>query len=382
MRRRSWPGLRRLVVWMMLGWSAATLAPAIAADDAAAQPMRIVGYVSDRDPLPAIDASKLDALNFAFARVDPRHRVFLPHEATAARLRRIVELRRHNPRLKVLLSIGGWGAGNFSEAAASPTARRRFARTAVALLQRFDLDGLDIDWEYPAHPGPGISHRPEDRDTFPLLLQAVRRALDREAGRSGRHYLLTIAAADGEGARGLDIERIVPLLDWINLMTYDFYGSQSTHTGHHAGLHRAASAAPGSRNTEQAVDEFLAAGVPARKLHVGAAFYGKIFTDVEPANSGLSQPYRGDVEFVAWHRIRNEFLADAGFERHWDDTAQAAWLWDASARRMVSYEDPQALRAKVRFAKARGLGGVMYWEHDQDDGEMLLDIVRETLVEP
>ena len=115
---------------------------------------------------------------------------------------------------------------------------------------------------------------------------------------------------------------------------------------------------------------------------MGAAFYGKIFTDVEPANSGLSQPYRGDVEFVAWHRIRNEFLAGAGFERHWDDTAQAAWLWDASARRMVSYEDPQALRAKVRFAKARGLGGVMYWEHDQDDGEMLLDIVRETLVEP
>ena len=382
MRKRRRPGLRRLVVWMILGWCAAAIAPASAAVPEAAPRMRIVGYVSDRDPLPAIDARKLDAVNFAFAHVNPRHDVFLPHEATAGRLRRIVELRRHNPRLKVLLSIGGWGAGNFSEAAASPTARRRFARTAVALLQRFDLDGLDIDWEYPAHPGPGISHRPEDRDTFPLLLQAVRRALDREAGHSGRRYLLTIAAADGEGARGLDIGRIVPLLDWINLMTYDFHGSQSTHTGHHAGLHRAGSAAPASRTTEQAVDEFLAAGVPARKLHVGAAFYGKIFNDVEPGNSGLGQTFRGEVEFVAWHRIRNEFLADAAFERHWDDTAQAAWLWDGSTRRMLSYEDPQALRAKVRFARARGLGGVMYWEHDQDDGEMLLDIVRETLAEP
>lgn len=344
--------------------------------------MKVVGYVSDRDPLPAISAGKLDALNFAFARVNPAHEVYLPRAETGARLERIVALRKANPRLRVLLSIGGWGAGNFSEAAATAEARQRFADTAVALLQRYDLDGLDVDWEYPAHPGPGISHRPEDRQTFPLLLQALRSALDRASGDSGRRYLLTIAAADGRAARGLDFARIVPLLDWINLMTYDFYGEGSPHTGHHAGLHASASVPARERDTEQAVDAFLRAGVPAAKLHVGMAFYGKLFSGVEPGNDGLGQPHDGQVRFVSYARIKREFLASDAFRRHWDAQAQAAWLWDPEGRRMVSYEDPRALRAKVRFAKAKGLGGAMYWEHDQDDDEALLDVALKAIARP
>lgn len=354
-------------------------APAAVAHEAGS---RVVGYVMDREPMPAISAHKLDAVVFSFALVGPAHAVHFPRPGMAARLEQLVALRKDNPRLQVLLAIGGWGADHFSEAAATENGRLVFARTAAAMVRKHDLDGLDIDWEYPTLPGPGISHAPADRANFPLLLKAVRDALDALSVRTGKRYALTIAAADGEAARGLDLPRIVPLVDAIHLMTYDFHGSLGGGTGHHAGLLRSARAGDDDRTTERAIDEFLAAGVPPRKLLVGMAFYGKRFTGVAPGNDGLYQPFDGEVSFLSWREIRNDWLPRDGFVRHWDAQAQAAWLWNATTREFVSYEDPEAIRAKARFARERGLGGVMYWQHDQDDGEHLLDIAREALAAP
>lgn len=351
------------------------------ADEAAKQgTYRIIGYVADGPMLPPISPDKLDVINFAFAQVNPQHEVFLPKDTAAASLAGLVKLRERNPQLKIVLSIGGWGAGNFSEAAASDSARTRFADTAVELVRRHDLDGLDIDWEYPAHPGPGISHSPADKPNFTRLLQTVRAKLDDlEKVNAGREYLLTIAAADGEAARGLEIKKIAAILDWINLMTYDFYGSLTPTTGHHAGLYRSPVAPAHSRTTVQAVDEFLAAGTPPRKLQIGVAFYGRTFGDVAAGREGLQQPFGSDGGFVSWQEIAEKYLDRNGFQRHWDEQAQAAWLWNPVTRRMISYDDPQALRAKAGFVRDRGLGGIMYWEQRQDPQEQLLDVLNEEL---
>ncbi len=341
---------------------------------------RIIGYVMDGETLPKISARKLDVINFAFAQVNPQHEVFLPKETAARSLDGLVALRRENPDLKILLSIGGWGADHFSEAALTEASRKRFADTAVELVRRHDLDGLDIDWEYPAHPGPGISHRPEDRRNFTLMLKALRGTLD-ELGRAtgDRHYLLTIAAADGEAARGLELKRIAPLLDWINLMTYDFYGSLTRTTGHHAALHRSRTASADARTTDKAVDEFLRGGVPARKINIGVAFYGRTFGDVTDAQYGLHQRFGSDGGFVSWQQIQRDHTPRQGYERHWDEAAQSAWLWNPQTRRMISYDDPQALRAKAAFVRERELGGVMYWEQRQDPDEQLLDVLVDAL---
>lgn len=368
------------------GWRALACLAFLALGQAHASPVeddghryRVIGYVSDARELPPISARKLDVINFAFAHVNEAHEVFLSGETAPASLAHLVKLRETNPALRIVLSVGGWGAGHFSEAALTDAARARFAETAVELVRRHDLDGVDIDWEYPAHPGPGISHRPEDKANFTLLLEALRARLDalgREQG--GRAYLLTIAAADGEAARGLEMQRIAAVLDWINLMTYDFHGSLTPTTGHHAGLH-ASPAVPGARTTAQAVEEFLAGGVPPRKINVGLAFYGRTFDEVEPGRDGLGQPFHRGGGYVSWQRIAAEHLHGGVFARHWDDAAQAAWLWDPQQRRMISYEDPQALRAKVAYVREKGLGGVMYWEQNQDPDETLLDVVRAAL---
>lgn len=388
MQHSWWRLASTLLSACLLAACVTTKSTTAASTQAASTQPRIVGYVSDAKVLPPISAHKLDVINFAFATVTPAHDVVFPRPTAPASLRTLTALRERNPALRIVLSIGGWGAGNFSEAAFDDASRERFARTAVALVQQHDLDGVDIDWEYPAHPGPGISHRPEDRQNFPRMLRAVRTQLDAlSKTRQGRRYLLTIAAADGEAARGLELARIAPLLDWINLMTYDFHGSGTQNTGHHAGLHPSTSAPAGSRNAVQAVDEFIAAGVPARKLHLGLAFYGRRFGDVTPANDGLYQRYGSGGGYVNWSQIRRDYLGmdgagKDGYVRHWDAQAQSAWLWNPAERRLISYDDPQALRAKAAYVRERGLGGVMYWEQSTDPDEELLDVVRDALLAP
>lgn len=369
-----------------LGMCLVGLAALAAASTAMASPSgqpRLIGYLFDRDaPLPVVDAGRLDTVVYSFAVVDAAHRVHLPREGMGERLSQFAARREGVARADVLLAIGGWGADHFSEAAATAQARRVFAATAAALVRKHDLDGLDIDWEYPALPGPGISHSPADRANFPLLLQALRDALDALSAQTGRRYQLTIAAADGEAARGLDLPRIVPLVDAIHLMTYDFFGTGSARTGHHAGLYRSAGAhGADDRDTTRAVDEFLAAGVPPHKLVPGMAFYGKKFTATTADNAGLHQPFTGEVGFVTWRELQQQGLpGKGGFARHRDPQAQATWLWNPGTREFISYEDPEAIRAKAAYARMRGLGGVMFWELGGDDeAGTLLDAAHQGL---
>jgi len=343
-----------------------------------ASPFHIVGYVVDDARAPDITPGKLDVVNFAFAKVDPQHRVFLPSATAPDNLRQLVALRARQPSLRIVLSVGGWGAGNFSEAVHDAAARTTFIDSALALLRQYDLDGLDIDWEYPTLPGPGISHRPEDRHDFTLLLQALRQRLDAESkAQGGRAYLLTIAAAEGEFAQGLELPLIARSLDWINLMTYDFYGSLTPTTGHHAGLAPTPGAPAGARNAQAAVEEYLAAGVPASKIHLGVAFYGRRFGDVVPANHGLLQKFGSDGGFISWRDIANTRLGQADWTRHWDADAQAPTLWNAHTHQFITYDDPQSLRAKIDYVRRKGLGGIMYWEYRQDRDEELLDVLVE-----
>jgi chitinase len=352
-----------------------------ASEPADAGRLRVIGYIADGERVPAVSAHKLDVINFAFAQVGEDHAIHLDSPTAAAALRALTALRTDNPRLQVLVSVGGWGGDHFSEAAASAEARAVFAASAAELVRRHDLDGIDLDWEYPTLPGPGISHSPADRVNFTAMLQAVRTQLDALGDTHGRRYLLTIAAADGEAADGMELARIAPLLDFINLMTYDFYNALSTSTGHHAALHGSAGGPREARTTARAVQEFLDAGVPAAKLNVGVAFYGRVFEGVARERNGLHQPFTSDGGFLTWRELLSTRIDSNGYRRHWDAAAQAPYLWNPGTASFISYEDPASLRAKAAYVRELGLGGLMYWEHRQDHDEQLLDVIRSALDE-
>lgn len=335
---------------------------------------RVIGYAVDWNAAQDSQVRQIDTLIFAFARlVDGR--VTLDEPGTA-KLRKLVALKAVNPRLKVVISVGGWGVGGFSEAASSAEERSRFADSAAELIAANAADGLDVDWEYPGHGESGIRSSPRDRANFTLLLQAIRTSLDRvgagHAGTGAGHYTLSIAAADGPFASGIDIAAVAPLLDWFNLMTYDFVNSMTPTTGHHTGLHPAASAPADARTTDRAVKQFLAAGVPSQKLVIGAVFYGREFADVQAQGRGLYQhygKYRGEHP---WPQLKADYIGKQGYVRYWDADAQAPWLWNAQTRHFISYDDAQSIAAKAAYVKAQHLGGIMYWEQTLDpQGELL-----------
>jgi hypothetical protein len=198
-----------------------------------AQTYKIIGYVRGRAEINAISAEKLTHINYAFAKVNPLGVIDFEDRDAPAHLAQLQALKARNPQLKLIVSVGGWGADFFSDAALTDASRCRFAMSAVDLIKRYALDGIDLDWEYPGQPGPGIGFRAEDKENFTLLLKTVREELDRLGEARRRKYTLSIASAGGKYFEHTEMNRLHVYLDWINVMSYDLSGGWSPGAGHH-----------------------------------------------------------------------------------------------------------------------------------------------------
>lgn len=344
-------------------------------DVAPERKFRIIGYVRGVADIQAVGAKKLTHINYAFAQVSPEGAMVFNNADAPSHLARLQALKAKNPDLKILVSVGGWGADHFSDAALTEESRAKFARSAVEMLERYSLDGIDLDWEYPGDPGPGIKFRAEDKQNFTLLLKAFREHLDALSDQRGRkgfdRFTLTIASSANRYFERTEMDRLHRYLDWINVMTYDFAGSWSKTTGHHTPLRRSDAAPPDAAATDTFIMQHLRAGIPPRKIVVGVAFYGRSWRGVVGENNGLYQPFEAYDLDLPYSRIAAEYLPS--FQRHWDYGAKAPFLWDPASRRFVTYDDPRSLREKTKFIRYHRLGGAMYWEHSHDPAEVLLD---------
>ena len=345
---------------------------------------RIIAYVfGNRADIGRINAWKLTHINYAFGLVNEAGEAFLREPEASWDLAQLQALKAKNPDLKLLVSIGGWGADNFSDAALTDESRRKFTASLMTMLRRYALDGIDLDWEYPGQPGPGIKYRPEDKQNFTLLLQMLRRELDalsNQRGLSGNdRYALTIATSGGEQYfANTEMSVLHQYVDWINIMTYDFSGAWSEKTAHHSNLWPSLW---GGNSSVAYVKRHLDAGIPSRKLVLGVPFYGRGWTGVNPANKGMNQPYEGKAieGLLGYGRLLAESIDKNGFEHHWDPEAKAPYLWNPQSRTVIVYDDPQSLLEKTRYIKRNGLGGVMYWEHSHDPDELLLNVLYTNL---
>lgn len=338
----------------------------------------IVGYVFPRGDELGVDpaaAAKLTHLNLAFVPIEGGKLVDGPQ--TAAHLARLRALRDVHPKLKLLVSVGGWlGSGGFSDIAASPAARTTFVTSALAFLDRHALDGLDVDWEYPGLPGSGNRHRPQDRENFSALLRELRAGLDAGAARGGRARLLTIAAGASDSYLShVEPGKVAAACDLVHLMTYDFRVPEAgDQAGHHTNL-RAPAVPADQLSAERVVRSFLAAGMPASRLTLGVPFYGRAWRgvrrDAEGLHSGKPAPA---LDVSNWPAI-DKLSRRRDWVREWDEAAQAPFLWNAAECGFVSYDDPRSLALKARFVRENGLAGLMFWELHGDPGGVLLDVL-------
>ncbi len=333
----------------------------------------IIGYVFGSKPVdPAtIDAKRLTHINYAFADVvDNQVQSYLAHDEE--NYKALHSLKTINPNLKILVSLGGWGKSNgFSDAALTEESRATFVESAIDYLEANQLDGIDIDWEYPAQPGAGNINRPEDTQNFTLLLRDLRTALDQVGERDQTHYLLTIATAANERYLSLtEMDKAQEYLDFINIMTYDFAGDWSDTTAHQANLYPSIAGTGSSISASESVDLGGRGIIKIEKLVLGVPFYGRYWTGIDSTNFGLDQPSTGGSG-VGYHEILS-YLDDGQYQRYWDEAAKAPYLYEPSTQKFLTYDDPETLGYKAAFIQEKGMAGAMYWQNGSDTTGTLL----------
>ncbi len=339
----------------------------------AQHPLAVIGYYAGRPT--AIDSfptRELTHVIFSFCHLKG-NKLFVDNARSAMTIRKLVALKATHPGLKVILSLGGWGGcKTCPDAFSTPEGRAEFARSVKQVLSEYRADGIDLDWEYPALANvPGYAFYPEDKDHFTDLVLSLRKAL-------GKNKEISFAAGGFTEylKTSIDWKKVAPLVDYINLMTYDLVNGYATVTGHHTPLY---STSQQVESTDHAVRYLDSIGVPPYKLVIGMAFYGRIFKDVDSLNHGLYRP----CEFmrgVSYREQASYLSADSGWSYHWDSVAQAPWSYNAQRRLLASYDDTASIRLKTLYALHKKLGGVMFWQLTDDRffSGGLLDVIDRT----
>ena len=300
-------------------------------------------YAGKRDvPLP--DPTYLTHINYAFAHVNDTFdglRIENPR-----RLRKVVGLKRKKRDLKVILSVGGWGSGNFSEMAADSALRWHFCEDCRKTVRRFRLDGIDIDWEYPGSSVARISSSPDDTHNYTLLMHDLRKAL-------GPDKILSQATVCE--AKFIDFAEVDPYVSYTNAMTYDLGNPPY----HNSPLYWSEYVNPHSMPVDDGIKAHLASGIPPEKLVMGLAFYG---------HRAKGFPRR--VHMSKAH------LLD-GYTYRWDEKALVPYMTsDETGELVLGFENEKSLRAKCRYILEKGLLGAMYWsyEGDTEDGDLRKEV--------
>ncbi|KAF8938088.1 hypothetical protein BGZ58_001602 [Dissophora ornata] len=417
-------------------FSLATVAVAVATvcaapvEKRAADNKNVVGYwVPWGDvPVAALDMTKYTHINYGFAvlwkgAANPTDITF-DRYYDGTPMNALVQ-RGNQYGVPILMSIGGWtGSQTFSTVAADPTLRKTFINNAMVFVRNntlpsyadtpdgWNMDGIDIDWEYPGRAGAICNtYSPQDAANYLQLLKELRAQMDLEFPTTHKYLTAAVRVQPFDDATGnpmADVSAYVPYLDWISIMAYDIMGSWSNTTGGNAPFNTPSP--PGDPYSfVQAVNSWKSAGWPVDKMVVGTAFYGRSLTSTVDMNAQnpltmyaphtATTPKGGpsdtnDVNFYCnegavysglwkWKELRGSVLTGgpttpaAGWIRHWDAETQTPWLFRSSDDTFISYDDIQSLTIKVNYVQQQGIRGVMLWDMSYDYNGELISVLNQ-----
>ena len=268
------------------------------------------------------------------------------------------------------------GSGPFSEVSKNETNRHIFIRSAVKFLRKWNFDGLDLDWEFPAKREGSCA---EDKMYFSFLVREIREAFYIEAMENRKEQMLLSTAVSAEKftiLNAYEIENIVPHIDFINLMSYDYHGSWDRKLGHNSPLYTAQSDTLDNHRLtiDWSVRLYLTLGVPLEKLIVGIPFYGRSFTlksskerafGSECSGDGKSGEFTRENGFLAYGFEICKYIDKENWTRVWSKDHQAPFAYKQN--QWVGYDDELSIKIKVDYIKKYCLGGAMIWTIDLDD---------------
>lgn len=313
--------------------------------------------------------AQLDQVIFSFLHLKGNELSFDEKEDSTS-LSYLTSLKKQNPDLEVLVSLGGWGGcETCSEVFSTEKGREDFAQSVKEILQNFNADGIDLDWEYPAVENfPGHAYKPEDKQNFTALVTVLRETL-------GEDYEISFAAPgfDEFIQNSVEWEKVMPLMDNLNLMSYDMVHGGSPSTGHHTSLY---STTDQEMSADYSLKYLDSIGVPKEKIVLGSAFYARVWEEVDSINNGLAQP--GKFKEAVLFRDLDAYQEEhPGFKRYYDTIAQAPYLYNAEKGLFATFDDSLSIATKTKYALENGLGGIMFWQLSGDKSEQgLLDVIN------
>ncbi|EME40351.1 glycoside hydrolase family 18 protein [Dothistroma septosporum NZE10] len=341
-----------------------------------------------------IQATELTHLHYAFAGIDNKTgAAYLTDEFADIQkqypgdnnktgdlygnLKQIYQLKKTNRNMKTLLSIGGWNLRTyFAPALANAAGRAKFAKTSVQLLADLGFDGLDIDWEYPN----STKEAGDLVDTCRLFRQELD-DYSRNATGGQYRFLLTLAVPAGpDHFKYFDVPGLLPYVDLINLMAYDYQGSFSNHSGHNSNMYKSQTNPKSTDfDTQTPIDYYLGAGWPRERFNLGMPIYGRSFANTAGPGTKFTNATDGSWEPGVWDYKVLPLNGTLVSPVYHDDTIIASWCYSNRTRYMVSYDDPTVAKMKAQYINTHQLGGAMWWEtsgdHPLNDSRSLIRTV-------
>lgn len=351
----------RCLIWMFIG---ALFCTSAAADTARPRFSFIAYYSGNATDIDRYNVQSLTHLIYSFALLKNNQLHVSP--AAGSILKKLVSLKKKNPQLKVALAFGGYGGcKTCSNVFAVDANRKAFAQSVLAILQQYRLDGIDIDWEYPAiDEGPaGHPWSPADKQTFTELIKVLRATL-------GNRYELSFAAGVFPKYlyHSIEWQQVMPLVDRVHLMSYDMVNRRSPFTGHHAALYSTSFQAISIDNTIRFLDSLR---IARNKVVIGAAFYARTYKVADTNNNGLNRPAVFDG-FAVYKTYQQRFSVANGFTSYWDETAKAPYTFSATQKLFATFDNERSVTLKAQYAIDKKLNGILLWELRQDDSRQRL----------
>ncbi|KAJ2721629.1 hypothetical protein GGI07_003813 [Coemansia sp. Benny D115] len=367
----------------------------------------VVGYYPNWVDMPSVTLSKYTHVNFAFA--IPQADGSLAYDNQSAMPALVTQL--HSAGTKAIISIGGWtGSNRFSTILKNTTTRSKFLSSIITYVTQYNLDGVDIDWEYPGREGDTCNVFDPSNDTknFLKFLQDLRTQLDTTFGTRNKLLTLAVRVEPFDDANGpvSDVSAFAKVVDFINLMTYDIAGTWNPTTSPNSPLQYAPGQGP-QFSVASAIDSWNGAGWPTGQMNLGIPFYGYAMTALSDMSKNPSNMYaaisstapQGDQEDAPWadpcaggpavysgqwqwKNLRRQGVltstntAASPWIRTWDSATSTPWLFNPNTKIFITYDDPQSVQLKVNYAASRGLAGTMLWSMEMDYNDELLNVLQ------
>ncbi len=318
----------------------------------------------------------------------------------------LMKMKQQHPHIKVLPSVGGWTLSDpFFHLAGNATHRATFVNSVADFLRTYRFfDGVDIDWEFPGGGGANAALGDgSDYEAYADLMRDLRQALDNlETELDKELYLTSAIGASPQKIANVNYTRAQMYMDYIFLMSYDYYGAWNTELGHQTALYDYSYNQQDGFYTTASVDSLIMQGVPSQKIVVGVAMYGRGWSKIQ--GGSIDNPFTGSgTSTTTWQGeqvnkvngtwedgvldykdIVNNYLGGTqgtginGYQYYYDETAEAPYLWNYSNGSLITYDNPRSTRAKGNYVQQHQLGGLFSWEIDADNGDMV-DAMNEGL---